>query len=289
MKKAIVVVSFGTSYIEQLKSSIGNVEDRISKEFREYDVYRAFTSHKIIKKLKENNDISIKTLEEILEDLYESGVDEVLIQPLHLIPGEEYSYIKSLYEENIKRFNTLKLGRPIFYYQGFEELPNDYSLFIDSIKDLITTDKGVVMFGHGSSNPANSVYGCLQTVLEDEGYENVFVGTVEGYPNFETVLRRLKKKNIKEIMLMPLMLVAGDHAINDMASDEEDSWKSMFEAEGIKVNLYMKGLGQLERFSQLYVNRIEDLINNRYEGVGETKKGHRKGINNEDNYNFVKL
>jgi sirohydrochlorin cobaltochelatase len=73
-------------------------------------------------------------------------------------------------------------------------------------------------------------------------------------------------------MLMPLMLVAGDHAINDMASDEEDSWKSMFEAEGIKVNLYMKGLGQLERFSQLYVNRIEDLINNRYEGVGETKK-----------------
>lgn len=289
MKKAIVVVSFGTSYIEQLKSSIENVEDKIRKEFREYDVYRAFTSHKIIKKLKESNSISVRTLEEVLEELYEAGMDEVLIQPLHLIPGEEYSYIKSLYEDNITRFITLKLGRPIFYYQGFEELPNDYSLFIDSIKDLISVDKGVVMFGHGSSNPANSVYGCLQTVLEDEGYENVFVGTVEGYPNFKTVLKRIKKRNIKEIMLMPLMLVAGDHAINDMASDEEDSWKSMFEAEGIKVNLHMKGLGEVDKFEQLYVNRIQDVINNRYEGIGETKKGHKKGIYNENNDNFIKL
>lgn len=289
MKKAIVVVSFGTSYIEQLKSSIENVEDKIRKEFREYDVYRAFTSHKIIKKLKKDNGISVRTLEDVLEELYESGIDEVLIQPLHLIPGEEYSYIKSLYEENIKRFITFKLGRPIFYYQGFEELPNDYSLFIESIKDLISADKGVVMFGHGSSNPANSVYGCLQTVLEDEGYENVFVGTVEGYPNFKTVLKRIKKRNIKEIMLMPLMLVAGDHAINDMASDEEDSWKSMFEAEGIKVTLHMKGLGEVDKFGQLYVNRIQDVINNRYEGIGETKKGHKKGIYNENNDNFIKL
>ena len=111
--------------------------------------------------------------------------------------------------------------------------------------------------------------------MEDEGYENVFVGTVEGYPNFETVLRRLKRKNITEVTLAPLMMVAGDHARNDMASDDEDSWKSMLEEEGIKVNLHMKGLGENEKFNELYINRIEDLINNRYIGVGQTKKGHK--------------
>lgn len=278
MKKAIVVVSFGTSYVESLKNSIENVENRIRGEFVEYDVYRAFTAHKIINKLKETRDMCIPTPEEVLENLYRDGVQEVIMQPLHLIPGEEYTYIKNIQEAFKYKFKSLKLGRPIFYYQGIEELPQDYSLFIESIKELLVGNMAVVMLGHGTSNPSNSVYGCLQTVLEDEGYENAFVGTVEGYPNFETVIRRIKRKNIKEIMLMPLMLVAGDHAINDMASNEEDSWKSMFEAEDIKVNLHIKGLGEIDGFGQLYVNRIHDLISNRYEGIGETKKGHKKGI-----------
>ena len=141
------------------------------------------------------------------------------------------------------------------------------------------------MFGHGTAHPAGAVYGCIQAVLQDEGYDNVFVGTVEGYPSFDNVLKRLKKKNIKEILLMPLMVVAGDHVINDMASDEEDSWKSLFEAEGIKVNLYMKGLGEIDSFNDLYMNRVDDLINDRYVGIGHTKKGKR----DEDTNCFVKL
>lgn len=289
MKKAIVVVSFGTSYLESLKNSIESVEDKIRKEFKDYDVCRAFTSLKIIKKLRDSRNIYVDTPEEVLEKLYEEGVEEVIMQPLHLIPGEEYTYIKNIQQIFKHRFKSLKLGRPIFYYQGIEELPNDYSLFVESIKELVSRAESVVMVGHGSSNPANSVYGCLQSVLEDEGYDNVFVGTVEGYPNFDSVLKRIKKKNINEVILMPLMLVAGDHAINDMASDEEDSWKSMFEVEGIKVNLHIKGLGEVDEFGQLYVNRIYDVINNRYEGIGETKKGHRKGVYNENNDNFVKL
>lgn len=289
MKKAIVVVSFGTSYLESLKNSIESVEDKIRREFKEYYVCRAFTSLKIIKKLRNSRNIYVDTPEEVLEKLYEDGIEEVIIQPLHLIPGEEYAYIKNIFQIFKDRFKSLKLGRPIFYYQGIEELPSDYSLFIESIKDLISGNQAVVMVGHGSVNPANSVYGCLQTVLEDEGYDNVFVGTVEGYPNFESVLKRVKKKNINEVMLMPLMLVAGDHAINDMASDDEESWKSMFELENIKVNLHIKGLGEVDEFGQLYVDRIYDVINNRYEGIGETKKGHKKGICNENNNNFVKL
>ena len=210
MKKAIVVVSFGTSYEEPLKNSIEKIENRIKDKFGDYEVHRAFTSHMIIRKIEKVQGIKIPTPEEKLQELYENGVKEVVMQPLHIIPGEEYEYIQN---------------------------------------------------------------------------DNVFVGTVEGYPSFDNVLKRLKKKNIEEILLMPLMVVAGDHVINDMASDEEDSWKSLFEAEGIKVNLYMKGLGEIDSFNDLYMNRVDDLINDRYVGIGHTKKGKR----DEDTNCFVKL
>lgn len=285
MKKAIVVVSFGTSYEEPLKNSIEKIENRIKDKFSDYEVHRAFTSHMIIRKIEKVQGIKIPTPEEKLQELYENGVKEVVMQPLHIIPGEEYEYIQKVQSDFEGKFDVIKLGRPIFYYQGVEDVPDDYTLFIKSIEHILKENENVVMFGHGTAHPAGSVYGCIQAVLQDEGYDNVFVGTVEGYPSFDNVLKRLKKKNIKEILLMPLMVVAGDHVINDMASDEEDSWKSLFEAEGIKVNLYMKGLGEIDSFNDLYMNRVDDLINDRYVGIGHTKKGKR----DEDTNCFVKL
>lgn len=275
MKKAILVVSFGTSYLDTLEKTIEKAEKQIRDTFSEYDIYRAFTSHKIIKKLQEKYEIFIDTPEAMLEKLYDSGYEEIIMQPLHMIPGEEFIYINKIAEIFKEKFEVLKVGRPIFYYQGIEELPQDYSLFIEATKELYEENNAVVLMGHGTAHPANSVYGCLQAVFEDEGYENVFVTTVEGYPNFENVISRVKRKNIREVTLAPLMVVAGDHARNDMASDDKESLKSMLEAEGIKVNLYMKGLGENEKFNKLYINRIDDLINDRYVGAGQTKKGHR--------------
>ena len=275
MKKAILVVSFGTSHLDTLRVTIEKAENQIRDHFNDYDIYRAFTSHKIIRKLREKYEMFIDTPEEVMAKLYEDDYEDVIIQPLHIIPGEEYIYINKIGEAYKDKFRSVKMGRPIFYYQGIENLPQDYSLFIEATKKLYEENNAVVYVGHGTAHSANAVYGCLQTVFEDEGYENVFVGTVEGYPNFEAVLKRLKRKNIDEVTLAPLMVVAGDHAKNDMASDEEGSWKSMLEKEGIKVNIYLKGLGENERFNQLYINRIEDLINERYIGIGETKKGHR--------------
>lgn len=274
MKKAILVVSFGTSHLDTLRVTIEKAENQIRDHFNDYDIYRAFTSHKIIRKLREKYEMFIDTPEEVMAKLYEDDYEDVIIQPLHMIPGEEYIYINKIGEAYKDKFRSVKMGRPIFYYQGIENLPQDYSLFIEATKKLYEENNAVVYVGHGTAHSANAVYGCLQTVFEDEGYENVFVGTVEGYPNFEAVLKRLKRKNIDEVTLAPLMVVAGDHAKNDMASDEEGSWKSMLEKEGIKVNIYLKGLGENERFNQLYINRIEDLINERYIGIGETKKGH---------------
>lgn len=275
MKKAILVVSFGTSYLDTLEKTIEKAEKQIRDTFSEYDIYRAFTSHKIIKKLQEKYEIFIDTPEAMLEKLYDSGYEEIIMQPLHMIPGEEFIYINKISEVFKEKFEVLKVGRPIFYYQGIEELPQDYSLFIEATKELYEENNAVVLMGHGTAHPANSVYGCLQAVFEDEGYENVFVTTVEGYPNFENVISRVKRKNIREVTLAPLMVVAGDHARNDMASDDKESLKSMLEAEGIKVNVYMKGLGENEKFNKLYINRIDDLINDRYVGAGQTKKGHR--------------
>lgn len=280
MKKAILVVSFGTSYLDTLEKTIEKAEKQIRDKFSEYDIYRAFTSHMIIKKLKEKYEIFVDTPEEMLEKLYEDGYEEVIMQPLHMIPGEEFIYINKIAEVFKEKFEVLKVGRPIFYYQGIEELPQDYSLFIEATKELYEENNAVVLMGHGTAHPSNSVYGCLQAVFEDEGYENVFVTTVEGYPNFENVISRLKRKNISEVTIAPLMVVAGDHARNDMASDDEDSLKSVLEAEGIKVNVHLKGLGENEKFNELYINRIDDLINNRYVGVGQTKKGHRIKVKN---------
>lgn len=280
MKKAILVVSFGTSYLDTLEKSIGKAEEQIEKHFSDYTVCRAFTSHMIIRKLKEKHGIEVHTPEEMLEKLSEEGYEEIIMQPLHIIPGEEFNYINKIGQAFKKKFKVLKIGRPIFYYQGIEELPQDYSLFIEATKELYENNESVVFMGHGTANPANAVYGCLQNVFEDEGYNKVFVGTVEGYPTFESVLRRIKRANIKEVTLAPLMVVAGDHARNDMASDEEDSWKTMLEDEGIKVNLHLQGLGECENFNNLYINRIDDVINDRYAGAGETKKGHAKLVRN---------
>ncbi|MGL5417029.1 MAG: sirohydrochlorin cobaltochelatase [Clostridium sp.] len=275
MKKAIIVVSFGTSYQKALKNSIEQIENDIKREFPEYDHFKSFTAHMIIKKMKDVYNIHIDTPEETLDKLYKQGYEEVIMQPLHIIPGEEFDYIKNVQANFQDKFKSLKVGRPILYYQGIEEVDFDYSLFIDSIKDILDSNENIVFFGHGTSHPASSAYSCLQVVLEEEGYNNAFVGTVEGHPTLDSVIKRLKRRNIKEVLLLPLMVVCGDHVLNDMASDDEDSWKSILEAEGIKVNLFLKGLGEIEAFRNLYVKRIYQTINDTFKGVGETKKGKK--------------
>lgn len=272
MKKAILVVSFGTSHLEALKNSIEKIENRVKDEFKDYEVFRAFTAHRIIKKLKERNNVHILTPEEALDDMKEKGVEEVIVQPLHLIPGEEFDYIKGVVENRKADFKTIKLGRPIFFYQGMNRLPDDYSLFIDSIKDILTREESIILFGHGTEHHSNAVYGMLQTVLIDQDYENVFVATIEGYPTIQNVLKKMKNKGITKTKLVPLLLVAGDHVKNDMASDEEDSLKSILQKEGIEVSLYMHGLGEVDKFNELYISRIYDLIEDKYLNAGRTKK-----------------
>ncbi|MCJ7689493.1 MAG: sirohydrochlorin cobaltochelatase, partial [Clostridiaceae bacterium] len=215
MKKAILVVSFGTTYADTRKLTIDRIQERVRVTFSDYDVRTAFTSHMIIKVLKERDGIMCDTPEQALDKLMKEGYAEVIVQPLHLIPGEEYDYVKEVVHKfkNENAFKKIKLGRPALYYKGEEDrIPNDYGILVDAVEEIIPSDKVVVFMGHGTIHYANACYSCLQSVFNDHGYENVYLGTVEGYPTLQDVVRKLKKDKIEEVNLIPLMLVAGDHA-----------------------------------------------------------------------------
>lgn len=278
MKKAILVVSFGTTHKDTLELTIERIEERIKETFSEYEMRRAFTAHRIIKVLKQRDGIITDTPEEALEKLKEEGFEEVVVQPLHIIPGAEFDYIKLVVDKYKEEgaFKKITLGRPALYFQaGEEELPDDYKIFIEAIEEILPEDKAVVFMGHGSTHPANACYGCLQSVLSHLDKDKIYIGTVEGYPTIETIIERLKKDKVNGVVLMPLMLVAGDHAKNDMASEDEDSWKSQLEAEDIKSEVYLHGLGEIEKFQDIYLQHIKDVIEDKYTNMGETKKGRK--------------
>lgn len=274
MKRAILVVSFGTTYKETMKITIEKIEEEIRSKFKEYDVMRAFTSHMIIKKLKNRDGITVPTPEEALDRLQQEGYEEVIVQPLHIIPGEEFQYIRLVVEkyENKKAFKSIKVGRPALHFHGSEENPDDYEVFIEAIKGIIPKDKTMLFMGHGSNHPANSAFVALQSVFKYMHMDNVYLGTVEGYPTIDLIVDLLKKDKISKVKLAPLMLVAGDHALNDMASEEEDSWKSILEEAGIEVELYIHGLGEIKEFREIYLRHIQDAIDNKYLNLGDTKK-----------------
>jgi len=273
MKKAILITSFGTSHLDTLDKTIVVIEKEVEEKYKnEYDVFRAFTSHMIIKSLKDKYDMNAMTPEEALKNLKLCGYDEVVVQPLHIIPGEEYDYIKRVVNSYKESFKNLIIGRPLLYFQS-EEVNLDYDDLIDELKKVMPKGENVLLVGHGTNHPASSCYGCLQNRFRELDYDNAFVGTVEGYPSIEGVIKTLKKYNVKEINLTPFLLVAGDHAKNDIFSEEEESWYLRLKEEGIEVKKIFKGLGEYKEIRNIYLRHLEEAINGKYEGMGESKKG----------------
>ncbi|WP_032121513.1 sirohydrochlorin cobaltochelatase [Clostridium amazonitimonense] len=276
MKKAILLVSFGTTHYDTRKVTIDAIEKKVRETYKDYEVRRAFTAHIIINVLKNRDGIIELTPEEALEKLYKDGYEEVIVQPLHIIPGLEFDYINGVVDQYIEKgyFSKVKVGRPILYFKGHEEdIPDDYSILIESIEKLLNSYENLVLMGHGTTHYSNAAYVCLQQVLMDKGYNKVLIANVEGYPTLEDIIPKLKAKNMNKLTLAPLMVVAGDHAKNDMASDEDDSWKSILEKSGFEVNVHMHGLGEISEFQDIYIEHIKDAIDNRYDNLGKTTKG----------------
>ena len=256
MKKAILVVSFGTSYHETRKKTIEACENKIKESFKDYDFYRAFTSGMIINKLKKRDNMFIDNPSEALEKLYNAGYQEVVVQSLHIICGDEYNKLKDTVAQYEDKFDKISIGRPLLTYI------DDYRETVEAVKkdlDKMDIDEAVVFMGHGTEHESHSSYPAIEYMFRDYGI-NAFVGTVEGYPELEQVIKKLKNRNIKTVDLLPFMLVAGDHAINDMASDEEDSWKTILEKEGFNVKVHVKGLGENPYIQEKFKNHALDCM-----------------------------
>ena len=263
MQKAILVVSFGTTYLETLQKNIETMENRIRETFPGYEVRRAFTSRMVARRLKEKHGLSVDNEKEALARLQADGYREVFIQPLHVVPGEEFDKVRLLAVHSTEGFEQIKVGRPLLFYAGQEEQPDDYGILIDALRPQLTTasdTEGVVLMGHGGVHPANMAYAALQLKLEEAGLSRVFVYTVEGFPSLDSIINKLKKQGIAKVMLMPFMLVAGDHALNDMAGDEPDSAKSLLAEAGIRAEVLLKGLGENPAVQEIYIQHLHDII-----------------------------
>lgn len=258
MKKGILVTSFGTTYEETRKLCIESIENRINEEFEDFLVLRAFTSRVVISKLKKRDNYLVDNPTEALEKMKKNGIKDIFIQPLLIIEGIEYEKIikesEKFLEEN-KGFN-IKIGKPLLTSDM------DYERVVEGLKiKADITGEGTVFMGHGSDHNADIAYEKLEKTIREKGYRNVFVGTVEGEKNLDDITVQLLDKKIDKVNLKPFMLVAGDHATNDMASDDNDSWKSILERNGIKVEVEIKGLGEIKTIQDTFIDHLKDIIN----------------------------
>lgn len=248
-KPVLLVVSFGTSY-DSLDASIGAVEAALQDANPDYEVRRAFTSQIIIDILAERGQ-EIDNVIQAMDRLIADGVKEVIIQPTHVMNGFEYDDVMAEISAYADRFDSMKVGRALL------ATDDDYTKVIASIVEETAVyndgETAIVFMGHGTHHEANAVYANLQNRFIDAGYANYFVGTVEAEPTLEQVMTLVENSDAEKVVLLPLMIVAGDHATNDMAGDEEDTWKSAFISAGYEVECVMKGLGEYVGIQQMLV------------------------------------
>lgn len=260
-KKALLVVSFGVSYPDTRKLTIEACEDRIRGEFRDHDFFRAWTSRMIIKKVKEEENLEIKFPDEIIEEIYQAGYKELLVQSLHIINGEEYDKIRdvcSLYEG---KFDKLVLGRPLL------SKPDDYDQLAKIVEKMVVENLGekpedgevLVLMGHGTDHISHPAYVGLEHRVRMKGLP-VYIGTVEGYPDIDTVIAQLKMSGVVKVHLRPLLLVSGVHAKTDMAGDCEGSWKNRLESAGFEVITHLEGLGQRRDIQDMFLRNLKEEI-----------------------------
>lgn len=252
-KKAVLVVSFGTSFHETRKKTIDKIEQEIAEAYPDYKLYRAWTSKMIIKRLKMRDNISIPTVTEAMEQLISDGITDLLVQPTHIVNGIENDIMKEDVLNFQHDFSSLSFGDPLL------TTTEDNEKVIQAVMEdfgSVGENEALVLMGHGTTHYANAIYAALDYCWKDMGYSNVFLGTVEAYPSIDTLLKWIAQLPIKKIHLAPFMVVAGDHATNDMSGDDEDSWKTIFERNGYEVICHMKGLGEYKGIRDIYLSHL---------------------------------
>ena len=274
----ILVVSFGTSFNNSRAADIKGIEDAIQAAYPDWSVRRAFTAQIIINHVQARDGEKIDNMEQALERAVANGVKQLVVQPTHLMHGAEYDEMCAAIDKVRDQFDSVEIAEPLLGEVG------DDATVINADKEAVakavvaaaleesgyeTTaaakDAGVayVLMGHGTAHVAKVTYSQMATQMAELGYENVFVGTVEGEPeetSCEAVIEAVKNAGYTTVVLRPLMVVAGDHANNDMAGADDDSWKTMFEAAGFTVNCQISGLGRIADVQALYVAHTKAAI-----------------------------
>lgn len=254
----LLAVSFGTSYNDSRRLSIGAIEEALEDAIPEYSLRRAFTSQIIINHVKSRDGVTIDNVGEALERAVENGVKNLVIQPTHLMNGLEYTDLVNEVAEYADAFDRIAVGEPLL--SSDEDFKAVIRALAESTAEYNNADTAVCFMGHGTEAESNQVYTRMQDMLAREGFANYFVGTVEAEPDVQTVLKAVRAGNYKKVVLAPLMIVAGDHANNDMAGDDEDSWKSVFEGAGYEVSCLLSGIGELEAVQQIFVEHAQAAI-----------------------------
>ena len=225
-EKELLVVSFGTSYNDSRRLTIGAIETALAEAFPDWSVRRAFTSQIIIDRVRERDGVEIDNVKAALDRAVDNGVKTLVVQPTHLMDGLEYTDLVDELAQYTDAFEHIAVGAPLLTSDG------DFQAVADAITQATAQyddgDTAICFMGHGTEAESNRIYGEMQQVLEAAGHDRYYVGTVEAEPTLEDVLAGVKDSGAHRVVLQPLMIVAGDHANNDMAGDEEGSWKRAF-------------------------------------------------------------
>ena len=276
----LLVVSFGTSFNDSRAEDVKGIEDALAEAYPDWSVRRAFTAQIIINHVEARDDEVIDNMQQALDRAVENGVKNLVVQPTHLMHGAEYDEMTEAINEYKDKFESVAIAEPMLGEVGDDAtvINDDKKAVAQAITDEACKEAGFdsmdaaaeagtafVFMGHGTSHTANITYDQMQTQMENLGFKNAFIGTVEGKPEdtaCDKVIEKVKEAGYKNVVLRPLMVVAGDHANNDMAGDDEDSWKSQFVASGNfeNVDTQIAGLGRIEAVEQLYVDHTKAAI-----------------------------
>ncbi|MBQ3579218.1 MAG: sirohydrochlorin cobaltochelatase [Firmicutes bacterium] len=279
-KNELLVVSFGTSFNESRATDVKGVEDALEAAYPDWAVRRAFTAQIIINHVQARDGEFIDNMDQALERAAANGVENLVIQPTHLMHGAEYDELSEAVDKYASSFKTVVIAEPLLGEVGSDAtvINADKQAVAEavtaeavkvagyaSLDDAAADGTAFVFMGHGTSHNAKVTYSQMQTQMNELGYDNVFIGTVEGEPEetaCEEVIKAVSEAGYKKVVLRPLMVVAGDHANNDMAGEDEDSWLSMFNASKKfdKVDCQIEGLGRIAAVQELYVQHTADAI-----------------------------
>ncbi|MDR0662852.1 MAG: sirohydrochlorin cobaltochelatase [Spirochaetaceae bacterium] len=257
-KPVLLAVSFGTSFNDSRALTIGAIEKALAAAYPEYEVRRAFTSQIVIDVIKKEEGEKIDNVKEAFNRLVKDGVKDVVVQPTHLMDGLEYHDILAEIKPFEKKFDRIRYGKPLLSSdRDYDDL---IAALVSETSQYNAPGTAIGYMGHGTHADSNQVYEALQKKLAGKGYTNYLIGTVEAEPTLDDVIAGAQALGVKQITLLPLMIVAGDHANNDMAGDEDDSWKVILQGKGFSVTTVLKGLGQYPGVQQIFVRHVRDAL-----------------------------